>query len=583
MCTGTSAEPTATTWIIEPPSPQREQAAKRWNLPPIVAQLLLNRGHTLDASGAAFLAPSMADLHTPSLLPDVDKAVELLAKAIADGKKIALYGDYDVDGTTGVAILWHTLRTAGADVLFYVPHRTEEGYGLNPAAVRRLIKEGAGMVVTIDCGITAVEEADICRDAGVPLIITDHHAPQTQLPAADAIVHPSLTPQYPNPDLCGAGVAFKLSWALAQHLSGATKVTPTYRDLLVDLLPLAALGTIADVVPLVGENRIIARHGLDRLPATPWPGLQALMDSAGLRNGKVTGQDVGFKLAPRINAAGRMGHARLAVELLTRATPERAREIAIYLEEHNRTRRSTERKILKEAEEMIERYDLAGDGRRAIVLAQEGWHAGVIGIVAARLVDRHHRPTVMIALSGGEGQGSARSIRHFDLAEALAACETHLQGHGGHAMAAGVRIDEACVPAFAEAFVEVANNRLTGDDLRPKLRLDSEVALAELTMPTAEAIAALGPFGAGNPRPKLATGVVEVAAEPRCVGKTQDHLQVVLAENGVRIKGIGFRMAHLSEDLKQHRRCQVAFEPMINEFEGRRSVEMQLLDMRFPQ
>jgi len=569
-------------WMISAPSPDCEALATRLRVPSAIAQVLINRGLSLDGTGEAFLLPQLKDLHPPELLPGASEAAVRIVDAIRAKTKIVLYGDYDVDGTTGVAILWHTLRQAGGEVTFYVPHRIDEGYGLNLEAVKRLVEDGAGMIVSVDCGITAVDIAKVLKDAGVTLIITDHHAPHAELPDAAVIVHPSVGGAYPNPHLSGAGVAFKLAWAIAQRLSGADRVAPEFRELLKELLPLAAIGTIADVVPLVGENRIIARHGLSALPSSSLPGLRLLIESAGLSNGKISGYDVGFKLAPRINAAGRMGHARLAVELFTRADADRAREIALYLEEHNRSRQATERQIAKQAYEMIEKGNLASDARRAIVLASPGWHAGVIGIVAARVVGRYHRPTVMIALNNGEGQGSARGIQHFDLADALSSCSRHLLAHGGHAMAAGLRIAADRVDAFTEAFVAEANNRLTGDDLVDKLRLDAEVPLKEMTLPTAEAIVGLGPFGIGNPKPKFATDWLDLAYEPRCVGANQDHLQVSFQQNGTRIKGIGFGLGSAIEDLKQHRRCRVAFEPIINDFNGRRSVEMQILDFQFP-
>lgn len=587
-------------WMISAPSPDCEALACRLRVPSVIAQVLINRGLALDGTGEAFLSPQLKDLHPPQLLPGAEQAASKIVDAIHAQTKIVLYGDYDVDGTTGVAILWHVLRQAGAEVSFYVPHRIDEGYGLNQEAVKRLVEDGAGMIVSVDCGITAVDIAKVLKDAGVTLIITDHHTPHAELPDAAAIVHPTVGGTYPNPHLSGAGVAFKLAWAVAQRLSGTDRVAPEYRDLLKELLPLAAMGTIADVVPLVGENRIIARHGLNSLPSSSLPGLKLLIESAGLGTctntplplggvggegrvrGTISGYDVGFKLAPRINAAGRMGHARLAVELFTRADIHRAREIALYLEEHNRSRQATERQIAKQAYEMIEQGNLAGDARRAIVLASPGWHAGVIGIVAARVVGRYHRPTVMIALTNGEGQGSARGIQHFDLADALSSCSKHLLAYGGHAMAAGLRIAADRVEAFTEAFVAEANNRLTGHDLVEKLRLDAQVPLKELTLPTAEAIVGLGPFGIGNPKPRFATDWLDLAYEPRCVGANQDHLQVSFQQNGTRIKGIGFGLSGAIEDLKQHRRCRVAFEPIINDFNGRRSVEMQILDFQFP-
>jgi len=558
------------------------EAARRWQVSPLVAQLLLNRGVSLDDSGVSFLSPQLSELHPPGLLPGAQAAAGVISRGIKNRHKIVIYGDYDVDGVTATSILWHMLQHAGADVSFYVPHRVEEGYGVNADAVRRLAADGAQLVVTVDCGITAVEAAKVLREAGVALVITDHHQAHAELPHADAIVHPGLDGTYPNPDLCGAGVAFKLAWSLAQEICGAEKVTPELRALLMSLLPLAALGTIADVVPLCGENRVLARAGLQALPQTKLPGLIALMESAGLTGHAVSGYDVGFKLAPRINAAGRMGHARLAVELLTRAELPRAQEIALYLEEHNRSRQAAERRILKQVREVIERDNLASDARRAIVAGGDGWHAGVIGIVASRVVEQFHRPVVLIALASDEGQGSARSITNFDLSAALSGCAEHLTAFGGHAMAGGLRITRGNIPAFTEAFVALANQRLTGDDLKPKLRLDAEVTPAEMDLPTAQAIMDLGPFGVGNPRPKFATEWVDLAAEPRCVGKTGEHLQATFRHGGMQIKGIGFGLAGCLEDLKQHRRCRVAFEPIINEFNGRRSVEMQMIDLQFP-
>lgn len=569
-------------WLMATPVAEREVCARQWGVPPLVAQLLLNRGLTTDGPAATFLAPQLKHLSSPQLLPGAMGAADRIVKAIHAGEKIVLYGDYDVDGTTGVAILWHMLTRAGADVSFYVPHRIDEGYGLNLEALRRHVADGAGLIISVDCGITAVDEAAALRQAGVGLIITDHHVPHAVLPDVEFIVHPTVGGAYPNPNLCGSGVAFMLAWAVAQKLSGSERVESSFRTLLVDLLPLAALGTIADVVPLVGENRIIARHGLEGLSSSRLPGVRALIDSAGLRGEKIDDYHVGFKLAPRINAAGRMGHARLAVELFTRADADRGREIAAYLEEHNRARQSVERKIFKSARGLIDERNLASDARRAIVLASSSWHSGVIGIVAARLVEHYVRPTILIALSGGVGQGSGRSVPALDLGSALAACDEHLVSYGGHAMAAGLRIAEDRVASFTERFVEVANNRLTGDDLVPRLRLDAEVRLDELALATVEHIRGLGPFGIGNPKPKLATDWIELAAEPRCVGKAQDHLQASFTQNGLQMKAIGFGLGSIIEELKYHRRCRVAFEPIINDFNGRRSVEMQMLDLQFP-
>jgi len=568
-------------WIIHPRWAGCSEAATGWSVPPLVAQLLYNRQVGSPEAARAFLDPKLTDLHPPDALPGAKAAAALLAERIRDGKRIVLYGDYDVDGITGVATLWHVLKLAGAQVSFYVPHRIEEGYGLNATAIRSLAAEGANVVVSVDCGITAVEEAAEARQLGLELIITDHHEPRPELPACAATVHPRVGGAYPNGDLCGSGVAFKLAWALAQQLCGQDRVAPEFRELLMHTLPLAALGTIADVVPLVGENRIIARCGLALLPASRLAGLRALLDVAGLA-GEVDCTDVGFKLAPRINAAGRMGHARLAIDLLTWADENRAREIALYLDDHNNSRRALQRKHVRRACELIEQAGLDGDTQRAIVLADEQWHPGVIGIVAANVVDRYHKPTVLIALDGEVGHGSARSVPHFAMHEALAACSPHLLSHGGHAMAGGLKIQASAVPAFTEAFVAHANNSLSGSSQRARLRIDGEVDLHELDETTVTALLRLGPFGEGNPKPLLATDWVDLADDPRCVGKSGEHLQLSVRQNGALLKGIAFGAAERATDLKDHRRCRLAFEPIINAFNGRRRVELQVVDFKFP-
>ncbi|MHC5108825.1 MAG: single-stranded-DNA-specific exonuclease RecJ [Planctomycetota bacterium] len=570
-------------WIIQETDVFHRELTTSDRIPPLIMNLLATRGINGHEAIDAFLTPQMTDLYPPEQLPGARDAASLIVDAIKQNRKVVLYGDYDVDGTTGASILWHILTLAGATPKVYVPHRIEEGYGLNVQACNQLVDDGASVIVSVDCGITACDVADELKARGADLIVTDHHQAHDQLPHASAIVHPGLDGSYPNPGLCGSGVAFKLGWAIAQALSGSEKVGSEYRELLVELLPLAALGTIADIVPLVDENRIIARHGLARLTRSRIAGVRALIDQAGITSPNISAYDVGFKLAPRINAAGRMGHADLAVELLTSANAQRAREIAEFLDEHNRTRQSTERKITREAMEMIESGNLASDSRRAIVLSGEGWHPGVIGIVASRIVDRFHRPAVVIAWHDGEGQGSARSIRNFNLADALAACDENLISHGGHAMAAGLRVGPEKLSAFEEQFVAVANNRLTGRDLVPKLRLDAEVNLNVLTLPTVRLLELLGPFGSENPKPRFCTDWVDLAAEPRCVGQTQKHLQATFSQSGIKMKAIAFGQAGAIDDLKRHRKCRVAFEPIINDFNGRTNVEIQVLDFKFPE
>ena len=569
-------------WMVAPPWAERERAARRLGVSPLLAQLLFNRGLTDRDAVRAFLNPQLKTLPDPDLLPGAAEATKLLVGKVRERKSIVIYGDYDVDGIPGTAILWHLLTLAGADVSYYIPHRLEEGYGLNGEALRQIRRDGADTVITVDCGIAAVEQARVAREIGLTLIITDHHAAGDTLPQADGIVHPRLAGGYPNPDLCGAGVAFKLAWAIARTLSGSQRVSQQFRDFLVDSMGLVALGTIADVVPLIHENRVLAKFGLMGLAESKLTGLVTLIETARLNDQKLSSEHVGFWLAPRLNAAGRMGHALLAAELLTRADEARAREIAMYLEEQNRKRQTIERRILKEACDKIEANNLASDARRAIVLASHKWHAGVIGIVASRIVDRYHRPTVLIALDNGQGQGSARSILHFDLHRALADCHDHLIAFGGHAMAAGLRIEPAKIEAFTEAFVARANQLLTGKDLEPALHLDAEIPLSRVTESLVRDLDRLAPFGEGNPKPRFASPLLALDGEPRTVGRAGAHLTFRLTDGQARLRAIAFGQSDQLQTLLEHRRCRVAFQPNLNTFNGRTSVELQILDFAFP-
>lgn len=528
-----------------------------------------------------FLVPEFRALRAPDQLPGAIAAADRLHAAVAARERIVIYGDYDVDGVTATTILWHTLTLLGADVDSYVPRRIEEGYGLNGEALEKLAADGARVVVTVDCGITAIEEAVLARRLGVDLVITDHHQPRATLPDCAAIVHPTACGRSQNPDLSGAGVALKVAWALAQRTSGAARVNPALRELLLDATAFAALGLVADVVPLTGENRIIASFGLKQLRHTRNPGLQALIEVCGLTGKeRYDDYDVGFALAPRLNAMGRMGHAAEAVELFTRADAERAKEIAQKLDRLNRERQGVEREIVRHAEELVIERGYHRESCRGIVLAQAGWHVGVIGIAAARMVDRFCRPTVLIGLDNGVGQGSGRSIRHFPLHEVLDCCKPHLLSHGGHAMAAGVRIAADQVEPFTHAFLAEAARRLTPTDLTPKLHLDDEVLLNDLTADVVTTLDKLAPFGIGNPRPRLATGEVELVDAPRAVGKSGNHLQFTVRQGSVYRKAVAFNAGEQLQALSEARKLRLAFEPLINEWNGQRKVELKVVDWK---
>ena len=569
-------------WEVAAPWPGAAEAARQLRLTPLIAQILHNRGLDEPDEIRRFLSPKLTDLHPPQLLSGIDAAADRICRAVRDKEKVCLYGDYDVDGMTGVAILYRCIAAAGGQVDYYVPHRIDEGYGVNAEAVEAIAADGAKLLVTVDCGVAAVEPLRRARQLGVDVIITDHHAPGPALPPAVAVVHPAMGDKpYPNPNLSGSGVAFKLAWRLTQLLNGSERADEPTRRFLLEATTLAALGIIADVVPLVGENRVLASYGLKGLAATEHAGLRALLKSSGLTNTKLDSYDVGFRLAPRLNAAGRMGHAALAVELLARPQAARCDEIAAYLAQQNARRQQVERDILNQAVDMIARGDLPARADHAIVLSSAGWHGGVVGIVAARLVDRFARPAVVIALDGEHGQGSARSIEGFHMRDALAACGEHLEGFGGHAMAGGLRLAAKQAPAFAAAFADYAAKNLSQELLTPRLRIDARVDLAALDVAVVERLEKLAPFGRGNPRPVVAVRGARLLSPPQRMGRQGTTVGFIVGDGQARMRCVGFRMADVADDLAGVRTIDVAGEPMLNRFSGRTSAELHLRDVRW--
>ncbi|MHC4509824.1 MAG: single-stranded-DNA-specific exonuclease RecJ, partial [Planctomycetota bacterium] len=551
---------------------------------PLVAQLLINRGITDSAAASVFLRPKLTDLIEPGRMPGIEPAVSRLKQAIAEREKITVYGDYDVDGITGVAILWQVLTLLGADVEYYIPHRVDEGYGLNAEAIEALAKSGTRVLVTVDCGITAFHSAELAARSGLDLIITDHHQPDLKMPEAPAVVHPALDPSYPNQDSAGAMVAFKLAWALANEFSAGPKLEPGLREFMISATSLAAMGTVADIVDLRGENRVLTSYGLKALPDCRLSGIQALIESAGLTGHELDSFHIGFRLAPMLNAAGRMGHARLAVELLTSESPIRSMQIAEYLKEQNGQRQQCERKIFKQACEMIVQGDLNHPDRKSIVLASEDWHTGVIGIVASRIVDKFYRPTIMInagSCENGLAQGSGRSIPGFCLLSAIKACSHHLAGFGGHKMAAGIKIEPDKIDHFAAEFEIHAKQNLNQDDAAAKLHIDALVPLSEFRKETVDELQLLGPFGQGNPEPRFATKGVRLACPPRRVGSGREHLQLAITDNTTSVRCIGFRFGKLEKKLLEQEFFDVAYQPQINTYNGNSNVEFVLTDIRF--
>jgi single-stranded-DNA-specific exonuclease len=585
----------AKTWHLLPHDAAAVQRlAAELGVAPLVAQLLHNRG-LADADGARrFLEPPLSGLHPPERLPGVAEAAGRLLAAARAGRPVCVYGDYDVDGLTGTALLLQALRLAGAEkVDFYVPHRLEEGYGVNAAALRQIASNGASLVITVDCGIGSVAEAEEAKRLGLELIVTDHHEPKGSLPDAAVLVHPRLPDgSYPFDRLSGSAVAFKVAWALCQRACGTDKVTPRFRDYLLDAVALAALGIVADVVPLHDENRILVRHGLSRLPRCSLPGVRALLESAGLGDGVgVKAGDIGYRLGPRLNAAGRLGCARLVVELLTTASPQRAADLARYLDAQNQDRQKLERRILAEARAQLAELDL--DTAPALVLASEDWHAGIIGIVASRLVDLHARPVLMIALrrqrpdDGADaagaviGQGSGRSVAGFALHEALAACGEHLLSHGGHQAAAGFKIRPECLAAFRERFCAYAARHFPAGPPAPRLDIDAEAPLSVLTQGLLRDLDRLEPYGAANARPLFLAGGLEILGTPRRIGQGERHLSFRVRQGGTPMRAVAWGMGDRLDDLMSDGgRCCLVFTPRLNEWQGYRSVELEVVDFQ---
>lgn len=557
--------------------------AEETRIPLVLAQLLCNRGVTDAAQARQFLSLPLSGLHDPHRLPGVSAAAERLHRAVKDKQRICIYGDYDVDGIAGTTLLWRCLRLAGGDVDYYVPDRMEEGYGLNVEAIRRLHEQGVQVIATVDCGITSVEEARVARELGLELIVTDHHEMKAALPDASVLVHPRLPDStYPFPQLCGAGVAFKLAWAICQQLSQARKVTDAFRAFLLESVALVALGTVADVVPLIDENRLFVWHGLRSLKEGPSVGLKALLEVTQLNSGKeLNAEHIGYTLAPRLNAAGRLGHARLAIELLGTHSEQRAVDLARYLNEQNERRQTVERRILAAAKEQVEASADSANAP-ALVLADPEWHPGVVGIVASRLVDRYARPVLLIGGKEDVRSGSGRSVEGFPLHQALQACSKHLVTHGGHAMAAGFKVRAEQIDDLREAFCQQAQQRLQQSPRQHTLNIDAEIALASLTPGLMKGLDALQPHGFGNRRPLFLTGGLRLASEPRKVGGGERHLSFrVKQDTGPTFKAIAFGMAERLEELTSAEgRCCLVYTPKINHWNGASSIDLEILDFQ---
>ncbi|HEV7387082.1 MAG TPA: single-stranded-DNA-specific exonuclease RecJ [Gemmatimonadaceae bacterium] len=558
-------------WIL--PKPPDEEAvralAEALSLPDIVCRLLLIRGYVTAEEAKQFLRPKLDRLHDPMQFLSMDKAVSRLARAVREKELVFIHGDYDVDGISSTTLLTRVIRWLGGEATPFIPRRIEDGYDLSDAGVDAALAAGAKVVVTCDCGTGAVAPiARLCQ-AGVDVIVTDHHLPSGELPDCIAVLNPKRSGcGYPDKDLAAVGVTFKLAMALAHEL-GANE------NFVWAMLDLVALATVADVAPLRGENRVFVRYGLKMLAETRNIGMRALLRASGLDGRELTAGRIGFILAPRLNAAGRLGHAIRGVQLLLTENEHEANVIARELEELNHRRQEIDRATLEQARERVLAMNL--DEQYSIVLADESWHPGVVGIVASRLVEEFGRPTVLIALSGEQGKGSGRSIPKFDLHGALGKSREHLIRYGGHRAAAGVTIARDKVADFAARFNEVARSLLTPADLVPEIRVDLEVSIEGLDGRIESLFRHFEPFGIGNPTPVLLARNVTIARPPRLVG--QDGLKLVLDTGTGSLDALGWGLATRAPELQAGTKVDIAFRLERDDYRGESYLQARIADI----
>ena len=560
-------------WVLaQRPTPDAlEQTRAQLNIPPVIAQILIQRGMQKIEVARHFLYPSLEQLVDPFVMADMDCAVDRVWAAIDAGEKILIHGDYDVDGVTGTSVLVRALSALGADVGFYIPHRIEDGYGISKQGIDEGVARGVQLLISVDCGITAVSETDYARTLGMDVVITDHHQP-VDLPAAVAVINPKRSDcPYPFKELSGVALAYKLAEAVYRRRG--LDLNPVN-----NLLDLVALGCAADIVPLVWENRVLVTQGLTLMQRTKNLGLKALFKSANVdRRSLNTGQLV-FVVAPRINALGRMGSAMDAVTLLTTDDAEEAHRIAQILEAQNLKRRELDTGMQKEALAQVE-VQINPHCDRAVVLASESWHPGVIGIVATRIAEKVHLPTVLISVDGESSKGSARSIPGFDLYAALSKCREHLVAFGGHKYAAGLTINAKKINAFREQFLSVVDDMIDVEDLVPRIYIESEMKLDQIDTHLINALKRFAPFGAQNRQPIMASRNVEVVGAPTQVGR--NHLRFKARQNGRVFDCIGFNLGDLSYRLSPgEANLDMAYMIEENEWRGRKQIQLRIIDLR---
>jgi len=550
-----------------------DELANQLDLPGTTVKILLNRGLDTIEKIERFINPSYTDLKDPFLLPQMTAGVERIVEALRQNERMMVYGDYDVDGITAAGLMFLVLNKLGAQISYYLPNRLVEGYGISEDGLAEAVKQGVSLIISVDTGVTAVEEVERARELGIEIIVTDHHEPGPTLPDAVAIINPKIQPEEDGGhELSGVGVAFKVAQALYRRLN-----QPEIE--LEEHLDLVALGTSADIVPLIDENRILTKFGIRQIIRTTKPGLKSLTFVSGLLGKEISTGQVVYVLAPRINAIGRLGNAEKAVKLLTTRDEAAASTIAKFLEEENRRRKAIDEKTLKDALKMMEtEVDLDHD--KAIILSSRGWHQGVIGIVASRLVEKFYLPTILIAIDGDEGKGSARSIPNFHIYNALKECSGDLLRFGGHKYAAGLTIKPNRIETFSRKFKEAAERDLDTETLTPKLHIDAEIDLDEIDEKFIETIDTFAPFGPANMRPIFLTRNLETIGNPHVVGKNHLKMKVKKGEKVFDVIGFGFG-DHAHTLAMRSVAVDLAYVAEMNHFGDQSKIQLRIKDLRY--
>ncbi|UCD72169.1 MAG: single-stranded-DNA-specific exonuclease RecJ [Syntrophobacterales bacterium] len=561
-------------WEIYPPNPTlQETFSRELEISPITAQVLANRGINQIDQANQFLRPSLSHLHSPFLMKDMDKAVDRIIQALLRREQVLIHGDYDVDGITSTAILILFFQALQFPCRYYIPHRVKEGYGLHRDTIVKFAQQGINLIITADCGISDMDEVKKAQEMGVDVIITDHHEIPDEIPPAYAVLNPKQGDcSFPFKSLAGVGVVFNLIIALRTKLREREQWNDGEIPNLRRYLDLVAMGTVADLVPLQDENRIFVRFGLEELTQGSRLSIRILKEVCGVKDGIITTGNIGFQLAPRINAAGRLGEAQKAIELLVTPELKRAEGIARELNQENSRRQRLEEDIFMEIMDWIKGDDRLLQGS-SLVFSSQSWHPGLIGIVASRLVEHYYRPTILISLDGDRGKGSGRSIEGFDLYEGIKRCSPMLLSFGGHRFAIGLTIEREKIEAFKSRFEELVSQCCKPSDFIPRIRIDSEVALSTIERELIEELSLLAPFGPSNPKPIFCSRELGVM-DSKIVGENNLKLKV---EEDVIYDAIGFRMGHLHS--LESKRIRIAFVPQINEWRGVKSIQLELRDI----